>query len=468
MAYIEYSLPNPMPPMRACLKLISKDNLRSVFLEKLQGIFEINMMNSFVCLMLLFVSSNANAQDTLTLQQCIDVSKKNEMMYATENRTLSQADLNIKYNKWSLLPSLTGSTSFNTSFGRRVDPFTNTFATNTVNSQSFGLSTSIPVFNGFNYIYTRNKLEIEKQKNELSLKQKLNANSIKIIELYVELCTVQLQKDLAVTRIEKYKQIQVIQKSLLKGGKINSIDTLKSFNSLLTEESNLLNLENQIEQKSIDLNYIVGLPLTSKFAYQFQSIKACKEEIEFSESFDLENLDIEMNALQEQLGIDRSRILPSLSISGSFGTGYSTNNKDYTVPGNPTLPYNEQINKNLYEGIGVNLSIPIFNKGTYLKARQLSELSKTELEQRKELKTLEIEKRKLQNEQQLSYLNSEINQLKTVTNNLQLIYDKTFLIYKEGKITYREVETAFLEWQVKLIEMKVKELDLEVLKLYYK
>ena len=424
------------------------------------------MMKKLVFPIILIWSRLVFSQDTLTLQQCIDASKKNEMMYATENRTLSQADLNIKYNKWSLLPSITGSTSFNTSFGRRVDPFTNTFATNTVNSQSFGLSTSIPIFNGFNFIYSRNKLAIEKQKNELSLKQKVNSNSIKIIELYVELCKVQLQKDLAVTRIEKYKQLQVIQKSLLKGGKINSIDTLKSFNSLLTEESNLINLENQLNQKAIDLHYLVGLPLTSKNTYKFQSIGNSTEVINFSEEFDLENLNLELNALQEQLGIDRSRILPSLSIFGSLGTGYSTNNKDYTVPGNPTFPYDEQINKNLYEGIGVNLSIPIFNKGTYLKAKQISELIETEFEQRKQFKELEIEKRKLQNKSQQNYLISEITQLTSVTKNLQTIYEKSLLIYKEGKLTYREVETTFLDWQVKLTDLRLKELDSIILSMF--
>jgi len=426
------------------------------------------MMKRLLLPLILIWSCALFSQDTLTLQQCLDASKQYDLLFASENRILSQSDLNIKYNKWSLLPSLTGSTSFNTSFGRRVDPFTNTFATNTVNSQSFGLSTNIPVFNGFNFIYSRNKLAIEKQKNELSLKQKSNANSIKIIELYVELCKIQLQKDLAVTRIEKYKQLQVIQKSLLKGGKINSIDTLKSFNSLLTEESNLLKLDNQLNQKTIDLNYLVGLPLTSKNAYQFQSISNCKEDINFSEEFDLENLDLEMNSLQEQLGIDRSRILPSLSISGALVTGYSTNNKDYTVTGNPTLPYGEQINKNLYEGIGVNLSIPIFNKGTYLKAKQLSEINQTELQQRKEFKELEIEKRKLQNKSQQNYLTSEIAQLISLSKNLQTIYEKSLLIYKEGKLTYREVETTFLEWQGNLIDLKIKELELVLLNIYYK
>jgi outer membrane protein len=426
------------------------------------------MMKKGILFIVFFIwSSIIYSQDTITLQFCIDSSKKNMIFYASENRIINQSELNLKYNKWSLLPSIAGSSSFNTSFGRRVDPFTNTFATNTVNSQSFGLSTNIPIFNGFNYFYTKNKFQIEKEKSELSLKQRINDNSLKVIELYVELCNLQIQKDLARLRIEKYQQLQVVQKSLLKGGKINAVDTLKSYNSLLNEESKQLSLTNQLNQKSIDLNYIIGLPLIKLNSYSKESIINCREEIECTEEFDESLIELEMNALQEQLGIDRSRILPSLSISGSLGTGYSTNNKDYAVSGNPTLPYNEQINKNLYEGIGVNLNIPIFNKGTYLKARQLSELSKTELVQRKELKTLEVDKRKLQNEEQLSYLNSEIFQLKTVTNNLRQIYEKTFLLYKEGKITYREVETAFLEWQNMFVECKKRELDFAKIKLVY-
>jgi outer membrane protein len=231
------------------------------------------MMKKGILFIVFFIwSSIIYSQDTITLQFCIDSSKKNMIFYASENRIINQSELNLKYNKWSLLPSIAGSSSFNTSFGRRVDPFTNTFATNTVNSQSFGLSTNIPIFNGFNYIYTKNKFQIEKEKSELSLKQRINDNSLKVIELYVELCNLQIQKDLARLRIEKFQQLQVVQKSLLKGGKINAVDTLKSYNSLLNEESKQLSLTNQLNQKSIDLNYIIGLPLIKLNSYSKESI----------------------------------------------------------------------------------------------------------------------------------------------------------------------------------------------------
>lgn len=414
---------------------------------------------------ILILSGIGYSQDTITLQMCIDGSKRNINLYSSENRVVNQADLNLKYNKWSLLPSVTGSSSFNTSFGRRVDPFTNTFATNTVNSQSFGLNTIVPVFNGLNYFYSKNKLEIEKEKSEVNLLQKQNENSIKVIELYVELCKLQFQKELGQVRIEKYQQLQSIQKTLLKGGKINSVDTLKSYNSLLVEESILINLNNQLSSKTVDLNYLIGMTLTTLHSYSVESINNITEEIDFSEKYDEKILELELFALKEQLGIDRARILPSFSISGSMGTGYSTNNKDYTTPGNLTFPYNEQLNKNLYEGIGVNLSIPIFNKGTYLKAKQISELSQSELEQRKQLKSIQKEKRKVQNEQQIFYMTAELDLFKKVTLNLKVIYDKTLLMYQEGKITYKEVDTAFLEWQDKVLEIKKAELDLMLKKL---
>lgn len=425
------------------------------------------MKKEYLFIVFFIWSSLIYSQDTISLQSCIDSSKKNMIFYTSENSSINQAELNLKYTKWSLLPSISGSSSFNTSFGRRVDPFTNTFATNTVNSQSFGLITNIPVFIGFNYIHTKNKFEIEKKKSELSLQQRINDNSLKVITLYVDLCKLQFQKELVQIRTDKYRQLQLIQKSLLKGGKINAVDTLKSNNSLLNEESVLLSLKHQLNQKSIDLNYLIGLPLTKMHSYTIESIIDCKEEIVFTEEFEEKILDLESISFHEQLGMDRSRILPALSISGSMGTGYSTNNKDYTTPGNPTLPYNEQINKNLYEGIGMSLNIPIFNKGMYLKARQVSQLNQSDLEQRKQLKLIEKEKRKAQLEFQILFLKAELAQLKNSQMNLQLIYEKTVLLYKEGKISYKETETVFLDWQNSIVECRKRELDLEMNKLVY-
>ena len=45
-----------------------------------------------------------------------------------------------------------------------------------------------------------------------------------------------VQIELAQIRIEKFRQIQTIQSLLIRGGKINSVDTLRSYNSMLIEQ----------------------------------------------------------------------------------------------------------------------------------------------------------------------------------------------------------------------------------------
>jgi outer membrane protein len=412
-----------------------------------------------------FVLNLAFSQDTITLQHCLDLTKNNTLLVTPYTSGIDKANLNLHFHTWTLLPSLNASTGFNTSLGRRVDPFTNTFTTNTVNSQSFGLNTSIPVFNGFNYIFTKNKFSIEKQKSELSLVQQQNELSRQTIELYVELCKLQIQKDLGNGRIEKYKQLQTLQRLLIKGGKINAIDTLRSYNSLLNEKGELLSIENQITQKTIDLNYLIGLPLMSTHLFQVSSIEQITDKILFKEDFEKINVGFDIQVAEEQKGVDRSKILPSLNLSGSIGTGYSTNNKDYSVSGNPVFPYDQQINKNLYEGFGMNLSIPIFNKGNYLKAKQLSDITIIELQEKEKLIELDLEKRKVQQEQQLLFLNAQLLQQTEMSKNLQVIYDKMFLQYKEGKISYKDVETAFLDWQMRLVEVNVTSLSMSLIRL---
>src|SRR6056297_1205041 len=100
----------------------------------------------------LLVYSNLHSQEVLTLEQCIDYALKN-------NLQLKQVELNVeraKYNKEravaDFLPTLNGGASYGVNFGRRIDPFTNTFATNSVESANLFASSSLTLFSGLSKI----------------------------------------------------------------------------------------------------------------------------------------------------------------------------------------------------------------------------------------------------------------------------------------------------------------------------
>ncbi|MDR0803257.1 TolC family protein [Fluviicola sp.] len=400
------------------------------------------------------------------MQTCLDKAQANNALFASQYSTFRTAQIERNFHNWTLLPNLSAYTGFNTSFGRRLDPFTNTFATTSVNSHSLGLNSSMVIFNGLNFVYKKNLLNMAIRKGEISTKSKQNEITIQIIELYVDLCKLVKQVEFAKIRIEKYEQIQAIQRLLIHGGKINEVDTLKSHNSLLNEQTLLIGLEMDIRIKTVDLNYLIDEPLTTRHIYALESVSQITIRPQFLENFTLEQLELDKDIAENQLKSDRSGILPNLALNGLLGTGFSTNNKDYVIAGNPTKSYRDQISQNLYEGIGLYLNIPIFNRGEWLKTKQLYNVKQSERTSAIAQTEMLLEKQKLELEQKRIKSRSEQELTKQISDNLRAIYDKTILLYSEGRTTYVELETAFMEWQTKLVVLENLKLDSELLSLY--
>lgn len=410
--------------------------------------------------------SGSSGQESIALQTCIDKALANSNQTVTESSLISKSKIDKQFHWWSLLPNLVANAGVNTSFGRRLDPFTNTFATSSVNSQFFGLNSSVQLFNGFNYFRKSKVYANTIRLNELDLSARQNELKIQVIETYIALCKLSIQTQLTQSRIEKYIRIQTIQRLLVQEGRINVIDTLKSQHSILKEQELLSNLANEWKLKAMQLNFQMGLPLRTNFKVDLTSVSEISEKPELSGKFELESLGIELKLLEDQLKSDRSGMLPSISLNGLIGTGFSTNNKDYSLAGNPTKPYADQINQNLYEGIGFSLNVPLFNRGEWLKKSQLNAIGKLEIENKKELADRLLEKQQLEQEQYQLNNKAKMEQTRQMSDNLQLIYEKSLLLYEEGRLTYTEIETVLLEWQLKLIETELLKLDNQLLNLY--
>ena len=409
---------------------------------------------------------SAAGQEKLTLQACLEKVENNSLQMAAESRALHSSRINKQFHWWSLLPNLNGNAGFTTSFGRRLDPFTNTFATSSVNSQSFGLNSSVQLFEGFSYFHKRNLLNAKIERDEIGLSQKINELKIQLIETYVALCKLSVQTQLIESRIEKYNQLQDLQRILLKEGRINGIDTLRSEQSLLKEYNQLLRLKNESKGRMIELNLLMNLPLGSICLVDVSSVSTMEEKVRFKETYGAELNEVELKLLENELRMERSGMLPSISLMGLVGTGFSTNNKDYSQTGIPTKAYSRQINENLYEGIGFNLNIPLFNRGAWLKTKQLAGVQMTELSGNMELSNQLLEKKRLEMEQNRLNLRAMQEQNKRMTNNLEEIYQKSLLLYESGRLTYPEIEMTLMEWQKELEEAEMLGFDLSLLNLF--
>lgn len=418
-----------------------------------------------LAIIFLLVPLKFYSQDTLSLQQCIELMKSNKQNFIEQSTSNQTSLVNRKYHFYSALPSLSASTGFNTSFGRRLDPFTNTFATSNVNSQSFGLNASMNVFNGFSYFYKRNILNNTILLSQLNFKKSENEQTRSLIESYVNVCKAQLRLTISDKKIKNIQETQTLQRILFKAGRINSVDTLKSYISIKNEEIVQSKVKAEIRLSQIDLNYKMGLPISSEHGFSITSISSIADKIQLSEYFESERLKLELQNEVENLRIAKTSLMPSISLNGNIGTGFSTNNKDFTTPGNPTKPYDDQINQNLYESIGIYVNIPLFSKGVYLKQKDLTNLKKDQLqESQKKIESDQV-KRMVELDQKTLSLSAEITLENEVLKTLQQVFDKTQLLYKEGRISYTELETNRLLLFDKEIAIEQLKVELLFLKL---
>lgn len=405
------------------------------------------------------------AQEVITLQSCLDRVEQNPLQTITESASFKVSQLQGAFHWWSLLPNLSANTGFNTSFGRRLDPFTNTFATSSVNSQSFGLNSGMVLFNGLHYFYRRRMLTYSVRRNEIQLESRKNEVKMQVVELYVLLCKLASQVQLADFRIEKHEQLFEIQCLLIQEGRIQAMDTLRSRNALLNEQGLKLDLLHELKLKTIQLNFLMGTPLETTYLFDPVSISVVSDKLRLAEDFELEILELESEITTNELRSDRATFLPTLSLNGFLGTGFSTNNKDYTLSGNPTKPYRDQLNQNLYEGIGFSLNIPLFSRGDWFKTKQLSAIRQEEISQQKQLAGLSLEKHRAELLQKRLDCAARLEQLKQTAANLETIYSMSLLLYREDRLSSMEIETILLEWQLKEAELETASFTLEFLRL---
>lgn len=319
-----------------------------------------------LAVVLLVVTSGLFAQQTWTLQQCIDTALEN-------NRSIKQRKLNYESRKIALeqakanrLPDLNASASQSLNFGRSLG-VDNTYKQTNSSNTSFGVSTGLMLFDGF-----RMKNDIEAKQAELLAAgadvkkiEKDIAMAVTTIYLQVLQNKEQLEntkKQLAITEESIKQKTELIKSGKLAEGEIYELQAQQAKEELqLVEATNRLKLSLLDLAQALELeNYRemdVVVPedlLQNELAVLsadgvYQSALTSRPEIEAAK--------YRLESSKKNVKIAKSGHLPSLRLGGQWGTGYYNLSQ---LPNNPSFA--NQFKNNMSYGLGLTLSIPIFNR----------------------------------------------------------------------------------------------------------
>ena len=371
----------------------------------------------------LFLTAQGFAQKSLTLRQCVELAWANNLQIKQAQLSVESSEASLQNTKADVLPNLNGFASHNYNWGQRIDPFTNQFANTRVQSNSFGLSSSMDLFTGF-----QNQQNIKAQSAALesvvfNLEAQKNDISLAVSSSFLSTLLAQELVAIAEQQVQITKQQLDRIKILVDAGSINIGNQYNLEAQLAQDESNLIARQNDYQLSILGLKQLLLLPMDE----QLTVVKPPTLEVEPSNQ--IENSEVvysyaetsmpEIKSAERSLVQWDSRLksakggrYPSLTLSGSIGSGYSglrteviasslTGSREIGATQSGDLVYTPtfdtelqkvnfgtQLNDNFNQFIGLSLNVPIFNRGvvnnSVKQAKINQDIAELQLEQEKQ------------------------------------------------------------------------------------
>ncbi len=355
---------------------------------------------SYISLLFLFfvfsISLTAQENRVWSLEDCVEHALENNLRIQQQKLGIDVARENLRQTSASRFPNLNTSASHNLNYGRTLDPITNEFATERVQSNNFSISSGVTLFSGFQirnsverdrYELEASRYDVESFEQDIALAVASSYLQILFAEELLEVVASQLD----ITRQQVERTAKLVEAGTLARGSLLTIQAQEA-----TEELQLVNAENQLRIAYLDLMQLLDLRDDLPFQIEVPDIDVQPSQtvgyspLQIYDSAvqiqpNVLSADIRVNSAEKNLDIAKGGRYPVLSLSGSMGTGYSEARMQITdmIERDPQLigqtasgeavfgpsfafetaiiPFWDQIDENVNRSVGLFLRIPIFN-----------------------------------------------------------------------------------------------------------
>jgi len=450
------------------------------------------MKNLFITLAAILFATQLFAQEKKwSLQDCIKYAYDNNIQVKQQALSLKNLQLDIQQSKMDILPTLSGSVGHDYSWGKSVDPFTNSFATDRIQGNSFSAYSSVTLFNGFKKRNMREKTLLAYKAGKMDSDELLDNIGLQIAAQYLNVLFSIESVEIAKNQIDITKQQVERTKKMVDAGTIAKGDLLNIQAQEATEQLQVIQAQNSLDINYLMLSHLLDLRDTKGFSIIMPEVSVDDAMVfETAETVyqfallhqpNIQSAKLGVETAAKDIAIAKSALTPSLVLSGQIRSGYSEANKEgsdyisstreigYTQNDIPVFSdmlsptkyspkgFSDQLTDNLSKYVGVSLSIPVFNG---LAAK--TQVSKAKLGHQNSVYSLELKKQNLRKTIQQAYADAIAAKNKNKASMQKLIATKEAFKYAEKRfnvgminsVEYNEAKKEFANSKSELIRSK--------------
>jgi len=353
-----------------------------------------------IVLSLSFLIGTASAQETWSLEKCVQYAQENNLSIQQAGFSVQQAEIAERESKNARLPNVNGFANGDLDFGRTINPVTNTFSNETRASNSLGIAAGVTIYNGNRIKNTIRQTQFDAAASRADQKQMQTNIALSVADAYLQILFSYEQLANAQKRLEQTQDQLEQTDKLIQAGTLPRADRLNILANIASDEQSIVTQENGLELNYLVLKQLLQLEPDFELVVEKPTVLTPRVEPETFVLKDIYNKAYnnqpmiragEMRLKSSELGIDiaKSLRLPVLSANANVNSFWSDKTLDFANPifvgdriveqdvfidgTNATLgtlqsdfsfnkrPYFGQISDNFGQGIGLSLQVPIYN-----------------------------------------------------------------------------------------------------------
>jgi len=414
-----------------------------------------------IALLLLFFTYAVHAQEALTFADCLERTLKNNLQLKSASFDENIARSNHRGSYGQFLPTIDAEGEGRNSWGKELDPDTNTFTRDDLRNYE---GTANAYFNLFSGLVVHNNIKLARQEKELvrtNIHLLQNQLTIELAQRFITI--LYLQEIIAANEQQIQASTKQLELAQLKfdSGVISESELFKIKAQKATEEFNLLTNQNRLADNMISLKQLMNMPLETEIvllqpnlelneniATTENEFELTKKAVDIHPAFQASIL--EMKKARTELAIARSLRWPTLSMRLMYRSNYDPTIRD-------EVSFDDQLDANTSKQIRFYLTIPIFNQ-----FKNNLEIKTQKMLYRQSKVTSELERNRLSKEVLLAINDARTQVKKNEASTIALefsqkSYDADILKFEVGKIGISELNLTKISYnaaQADLIQSK--------------
>jgi outer membrane protein len=362
-----------------------------------------DMTNKKVTLAILhfiMLTGVGHAQEYWDWFKCLDHAMSNNIQIKLNEISVSLADIQRRQDKLAFTPSVNASAGYNNAVGRTVDLTTYQFVTRPVQTGNMQVSLNQPLFQGLRNLqnYRKSKLDLEAARlDNQALREEI---SLQVMNAYLNILNAEEQLAQSKEQLQRTQQQMDINKTLVEGGALAERMLVDMEAQLASEEYNVILLEQQVElsylalKTLLQLDHQQNIKLTApQLPETLEVVTPDPASVIFREALgirpDIKSGFLKISSAEKGIKVAKSAYWPTINfftagqtnVSDQFTErfisdtiispiGYvgSSGETVFTfIPqtGFRNVAFGNQFRNNFSFAVGVNMSIPIYNKRTF-------------------------------------------------------------------------------------------------------